>query len=197
MKRHAPATSRNSEPLAAVLAAELPKTGTVLEIASGTGEHAVFLAQRFPELVFQPTDLDPDALASIAGWIGETTPDNILPPKLLDASRDWPDDISADAVLCVNMVHISPWDATLGLFAGATTLLSSGQPLILYGPYLEDDLETAQSNIAFDKSLRMRNPQWGIRRIETMDEAASSSGFVRTARHAMPANNLTLVYRKS
>lgn len=196
MKRHAPATARNSEPIAAVLEQVLPDSGTVLEIASGSGEHAVFFARRFPQLAWQPSDSDPDAMASIAEWAREGGLANLRPPLEIDASAaEWPV-AHADAVLCINMVHISPWAATLGLFARAARLLGKGAPLILYGPYLEDDVETAPSNIAFDASLRQRDPNWGVRNLADVDAAARDAGFVRTARHAMPANNLTLVYRK-
>lgn len=196
MKRHAPATARNSGPIAEVLASELPDSGTVLELASGTGEHAVFMARRFASLVWQPSDADADALGSVAAYAEEAGLDNLRQPIKLDASSgEWPID-TADAVLCVNMVHISPWSASEGLFAGAARLLASGDPVILYGPYLEGDIETAPSNLAFDESLKARDPSWGLRRIETVDDLARNHGFSRTARYEMPANNLTLVYRK-
>lgn len=196
MKRHAPAAARNSEPIAQVLERELPESGIVLEIASGSGEHAVFMAQRFPALRWQPSDQDPEALLSIDGWASEAGLANLLSAVTLDASSaDWPVD-HADAILCVNMVHISPWEAAQGLFRGAARLLGKGAPLILYGPYFEDDTETAPSNIAFDESLRSRNPAWGLRRLSQMDLLASQTGFERTARYEMPANNLTLVYRR-
>lgn len=196
MKRHAPATTRNSEPIAEVLAQELPGTGSVLEIASGTGEHAVFFARRFPALRWLPSDPDLDALDSIGAWAEEAGLANLAAPMLLDA-RDphWPV-AEADAILCINMVHISPWVATEGLFAGAARLLGEGAPLVLYGPYIEDAVETAPSNLEFDASLQARNAEWGLREVSRLDRLASESGFVRTARHEMPANNLTLVYRK-
>lgn len=196
MKRHAPATARNSGPLAEVLAQELPDSGLVLEIASGSGEHAVFMARRFPQLAWQPSDRDPEALASVDAWAEETGASNLRPAVALDASaEDWPVE-AADAIVCVNMVHISPWRATEGLFAGAGRILTEGAPLILYGPYLEDDVPTAQSNLDFDASLRARDPRWGLRRVADLDALAAGEGFGRTARHTMPANNLTLVYRK-
>ncbi len=169
----------------------------VLEVASGTGEHAVFMARRFPDIVWQPTDPDTDALGSIAGWSEEAGLANLKPPLELDArSPDWPIG-SADAVVCINMVHISPWEASEGLFAGAARVLGTRAPLILYGPYLEEDVETAPSNLAFDESLKARNPEWGIRNIAAMDDLAARTGFARTARYEMPANNLTLVYRRT
>ncbi|MGE5953682.1 MAG: DUF938 domain-containing protein [Qipengyuania vulgaris] len=197
MKRTAPAAARNSAPIADVLALELPASGTVLEVASGTGEHAVFMARRFPDIVWQPTDPDPEALGSIAGWAEEAGLTNLKLPLELDArSPDWPI-ARADAVVCINMVHISPWATSEGLFGGTARVLDTGAPLILYGPYTEDDVETAPSNLAFDESLKARNPEWGIRNIAAMDDLAARTGFTRTARHAMPANNLTLVYRRT
>ena len=194
--REAPAVARNSGPIAEVLAKELPESGLVLEVASGTGEHAVFMARRFPTITWQPTDPDPAALESIAAWAQHAGMANLLPGRHLDASLpDWPV-VRADALVCINMVHISPWAATEGLFAGARRVLGEDPPLILYGPYLETGVETAPSNLAFDESLRTRNPAWGIRRVEDIDAVATRTGFSRSARYAMPANNLTLVYRR-
>lgn len=196
MKRHAPATARNSQPLAEVLARELPASGTVLEIASGSGEHAVFMARRFSALDWQPSDRDAEALASVDAWAAETRLANLRPAIALDAAApDWPN-VSADALLCVNMVHISPWDAAVGLFAGAGRILASGAPLVLYGPFIEPEQETAASNLAFDQSLKQRNPEWGLRNTADLDALAADHGLRRTARHAMPANNLVLVYRR-
>ncbi|MGI8944288.1 MAG: DUF938 domain-containing protein [Qipengyuania sp.] len=197
MKRHAPAAARNSSPIAEILARELPANGVVLEVASGTGEHALFMARRFPALDWQPTDRDPDALSSIAAWREEAELNNLLEPLPLDAARStWPV-ARADAMLCINMVHISPWEATEGLFCGAARLLQPGTPLILYGPYVEEAVTTAQSNRDFDASLKARDPRWGLREVARMDELAARNGFARTARHAMPANNLILVYRRT
>jgi hypothetical protein len=196
MKRHAPAAGRNREPIAAVLTEELPATGVVLEVASGTGEHGVHFARTFPQLVWQPSDPDPDALASIAAWRDEGALPNLRAPVQLDAAAaDWPI-ARADAVVCINMVHISPVAATEGLLAGSARRLPSGAPLILYGPYLESSVETVPSNLAFDRSLRDRNPDWGLREVAWFDDLAAQSGFRRTRRVAMPANNLTLVYRR-
>jgi SAM-dependent methyltransferase len=195
-RRHAPATARNREPIAAVLRAELPPSGLVLEVASGTGEHCAHFAPLFPALDWQPTDPDPSSLASIAAWAQSAACPNIRPPLALDASApDWPV-AHADAMLCVNMVHISPWEATLGLLGGAARLLAPGAPLILYGPYLREGVETAPSNRAFDADLRRRDPRWGLRAIEAMDAAAAERGLARTALHEMPANNIMPVYRR-
>jgi hypothetical protein len=196
-KQHAPATLRNREPIADVLTRELPASGKVLEIAAGTGEHAVFFAEAFPALAWQPTDPSAEALASIAAYRAEYAGSNLAAPLLLDAAApdSWPL-AEAAAILCINMVHISPWEATLGLFRGAARLLgSNGGPLILYGPYLEQGVETAPSNLEFDASLKARNPLWGLREAEAVDVVAGQHSLARTARYALPANNIMLVYR--
>ena len=196
MKRHAPAAGRNREPISAVLFEELPAAGLVLEVASGSGEHAVHFARTFPALDWLPSDPDPAARASIAAWRAEEGLATLLAPVLLDAAAsDWPV-ARADAVLCSNMVHISPVAAAEGLVAGAARLLGRGAPLILYGPYLEDGVETVPSNLAFDASLKARDPAWGLRSAEWLDRIAGAAGFRRTRRVAMPANNLVLVYRR-
>ena len=194
--RSAPAALRNREPIADVLADWLPPAGLVLEIASGTGEHAAYFAQRFPELQWQPSDVHPDALGSIAAWRQETGRANLLRPVVLDAaSGDWPVD-RADAVLSVNMVHISPWSSSLGLIAGAHRLLAAGAPLILYGPWLRDDVPTAESNLAFDADLKRRDARWGLRRVEDF-AAAASEAFTLAEIRSMPANNLMLLLRRN
>ena len=196
MKRHAPAVERNRAPIAAVLAEELPAEGLVLEVASGTGEHAVHFARAFPHLAWQPSDPDPEALESIAAWRAEEGLANVREPVLLDAAAArWPVS-AADAVLCINMIHISPVAATEGLLAGAAALLAPGAPLIVYGPYFEKGVETAPSNLEFDAWLKRRDPGFGLRSAEWLDRLAAGHGFARTRRAAMPANNLTLVYRK-
>lgn len=193
-RKHAPATLRNREPIAEVLREELPATGKVLEVASGSGEHCAFFAGLFRGNVWQPSDPDPGALGSIASWCAGLH--NALPPLALDATAaHWPVD-AADAVLCINMAHISPWDATLGLVAGAARLLAKGAPLILYGPWRREGVETASSNEAFDASLKARDPRWGLRRVEDLDAAAGARGFARTRLVEMPANNVMLVYRR-
>ncbi|TAD79396.1 MAG: DUF938 domain-containing protein [Sphingomonadales bacterium] len=199
VKQHAPATLRNREPIAAILARELPPIGTVLEIAAGTGEHAVFFAERFPALSWQPTDPSGEALASIAAYREDYQGTNCAAPLLLDAAapETWPV-IEAAAIVCINMVHISPWAATQGLFRGAAEVLGTGGgPLILYGPFLEQGIETAPSNLDFDVSLKARNPLWGLRETEALDALAKQHGMTRTARHALPANNIMLVYRRA
>ena len=195
MKRHAPATERNREPILAVLREELPAVGTVLEIASGTGEHAVHFARALPGLRFQPTDPDPDSVASIAEWRAETGLENLMAPIHLDAAAEtWPVEC-ADAILCINMVHISAWAATRGLMRGAGRLLAAGGPLILYGPYRRTGVPTAASNEAFDESLRTRNPQWGLRDLEAVEAEAAKNALRLERVVELPANNLTVVFR--
>ena len=196
-RRSAPAALRNRDPIAEVLAEWLPSSGLVLEIASGTGEHAVFFAERFPALEWRPSDIHPDALSSIVAWREEAGLPNLGSPLVLDASSaDWPID-RADAVLSINMVHISPWSSALGLIAGAARLLQPAAPLILYGPWLKDDIETEPSNLAFDADLKRRNPAWGLRRVEDFAAAAAPQGFALESVRRMPANNLMLLLRKA
>jgi hypothetical protein len=195
-RRHAPATERNREPIAAILRDVLPASGTVLEVASGTGEHAIHFARGFPALTWQPSDPDPAALASIRAWAETARLPNLRPPLLLDASTpEWPVD-RADAMLCINMVHISPWEATVGLLTNAAKLLPVGGPLILYGPYIQQGVETAPSNLAFDESLRARDSRWGLRQLEDVAALAQSLGLDLEAVHSMPANNLAVVLRR-
>ena len=197
MKRLAPATERNREPIAAVLRQVLPERGTLLEIAAGTGEHAAYFAGLFPRLLWQPSDPDPEALASIRAWRGEAGLGNLLEPLRLDAAAEpWPV-TSADAILCVNMVHISPWAATEGLMRGAERVLAAGAPLVLYGPYRRAGVPTAASNDAFDGSLRARNPDWGLRDLEAVEAEAVRHGLRLERVFEMPANNLTIVFRRS
>ena len=195
-RRSAPAALRNREPIADVLSEWLPSSGLVLEIASGTGEHAIYFAERFPALEWQPSDIDSDALASISAWREEAGLPNVRAPLVIDASApDWPID-HADAVLSINMVHISPWTSALGLLDGAARLLKPDAPLIMYGPWLKDDIPTAASNLAFDADLRRRDPDWGLRRVEDFAAAAGERGLALDQTRAMPANNLMLLLRR-
>ena len=194
-KRVAPAAARNVGPIGDVLADWLPPRGLVLEIASGTGEHALAFARRFPGLDWQPSDPDPLALTSIAAWRGDA-PANLIAPMALDAAApDWPID-RADAILCINMVHISPWGSALGLLDGAARLLGPGAPLILYGPWLVDGQESAPSNRAFDADLKRRDPRWGLRLVLDFEREAASRKLVLSERRGMPANNLMLLFHK-
>ena len=195
-RRSAPAALRNREPIAEVLREWLPEAGVVLEIASGTGEHAVYFAERFAGLEWQPSDLHPDALGSIRAWRAAGAPANLREPVMLDAAApEWPI-ARADALLSINMVHISPWGSALGLIAGAARLLAPGAPLILYGPWLKDDIATAPSNLEFDADLKRRDPRWGLRRVEDFAAAASAHGLELAETRAMPANNLMLLLRR-
>jgi SAM-dependent methyltransferase len=190
-----PSVARNRDPILAVLRRVLPSAGTVLEIASGTGEHAVYCAAVLPHLSWQPSDQDEQALRSIAAHRANSGLPNLLAPLALDAAApQWPID-QADAVVAINMVHISPWRATQGLMAGAGRVLSPGGVLYLYGAYRENGTHTAPSNEAFDADLKRRNPDWGVRDLEAGAELAGSHGLKLAERIPMPANNLSLVFR--
>jgi SAM-dependent methyltransferase len=189
-----PAVARNRDPILAVLRRVLPARGTVLEIASGTGEHAVHFATGLPHLTLQPTDPDTDALASIAAHRASAQLPNLLAPLVLDAcAPSWPV-TRADAVVAINMIHIAPWSAAEGLMAGAGRLLAPGGVLYLYGPFKENGRHTAPSNAAFDASLRARDPQWGVRDLDAVAALAREHGLALVERVAMPANNLSLVF---
>lgn len=195
-RQTAPAADRNKAPILDVLRRALPPAGLVLEVASGTGQHAVHFAAAFPALDWQPSDPEPTARASIAAWAQAAQLPNLRPPLELDAAApDWPIG-HADAVLCINMVHISPWPATEGLMAGSGRILPSGGLLYLYGPYRRDGRHTAPSNDAFDADLRARNPAWGVRDLEAVAVAAGAHGFHLDEIVEMPANNLSLLFRK-
>lgn len=195
-RRSAPAALRNREPICSVLREWLPESGLVLEIASGTGEHAAHFAKQFPSLDWQPSDIHADALASISAWQSEVALANLRLPLVLDAAaRDWPV-AGADAVLSINMVHISPWASALGLVRGAGRVLAAGAPLILYGPWLEADVTAAPGNLAFDADLKRRNSEWGLRTVEDF-VAAAAPLFQFSQRREMPANNLMLLFRRT
>jgi hypothetical protein len=192
----APAVARNRDPILTVLRRVLPPRGTVLEIASGTGEHAIHFAANLPHLIWQPTDLDPTALRSIAAYRRATQLPNLLAPLELGATSPvWPVK-RADAIVSINMIHIAPWRATEGLMAGAARLLAKDQALYLYGPFKENGRHTAPSNAAFDASLRRSDPEWGVRDIGDVSDLASQHGFDLVERVAMPANNLSLIFRR-
>src|SRR6202020_2251754 len=195
-RQYAPATVRNRDFILDVLRDVLPTPAVILEIASGSGEHVVHFAKCFPRLVFHPSDPDPDARFSIAAWTKAAGVLNVHAPIALDVSEPvWPI-ASADGIICINMVHISPWEATPGLMRGAAAILPSGAPLYLYGPYLREGIATAPSNQAFDRSLRDRNPNWGLRDLDVVAATAQSTGFSRPGITEMPANNLSLVFRR-
>lgn len=196
--RASPATARNRDPILDVLRAHLPDRGLVLEIAAGAGEHAVHFARALPGLQWRPTDPDPTALDSIGAWRKAAELDNLLAPLILDASQPdaWPVD-RADAVVCINMAHISPWSATEGLMTGAGRILPPSGVLYLYGPYRETGVPTAASNEAFDADLKRRNPGWGLRELDEVAPLAAAHGLELSERIAMPANNLSLVFRRA
>ncbi|MBM7112437.1 DUF938 domain-containing protein [Archangium primigenium] len=195
MKRHAPSAERNREPLLSVLREVLPEHGTVLEVASGTGQHAVHFARALPGLVWQPTDMDPEARASIEAWRREEGVPGLRAPLALDVrAEDWPV-AHADALVAINLVHISPWEATQALFRGAARVLGPGAPLVLYGAYFVEGEPPAPSNLAFDASLRERDPAWGVRRLGSVTAEALAHGLTRERVIPMPHHNLTLVFR--
>lgn len=195
-RRSAPATLKNRGPIGDLLLPLLPRSGTVLEIASGTGEHAVHFARRAPHLVFQPSDPSPAARASIAAWTAAEGLANVRDPLALDAAgEDWPVG-KVDAIVCINMIHISPWDATVGLMRGAGARLPADGILFTYGAYLRDDVETAPSNVAFDADLRRQDPRFGLRHLAEVAAEAAKNGLVLARVEEMPANNLSLVFRK-
>jgi hypothetical protein len=193
-RRMAPATARNRDPILAVLRRVLPQRGVVLEIASGTGEHAAYFARNLPDMVWQPSDPDAESRESIAAWTEASGASNVRPPLDIDAAApSWPID-RADAMVCINMVHISPWRATEGLLSGAARILPAGGVLYLYGPYKRDGRHTAPSNEAFDRDLRQRNPEWGVRDVAEVRNVASVFGLRLQEIVEMPANNLSVIF---
>ena len=193
----APPAERNKQPILDVLKRVLPATGLVLEIASGTGQHMAHFAKALPGLTWQPSDPDPRARESISSWIREEGLANVREPLDLDVRRH-PWSVSAcDALVCINMIHISPWAATEALFEGAARLLTHGEVVYLYGPYRVDGRHTAESNAAFDAALRAQDPGWGVRDVERVVDAARARGFEFVESVAMPANNLSVVFRKA
>jgi len=195
-KGFAPAAERNRRPILDVLRRVLPASGDVLEIASGTGQHVVFFSEHLPTLQWQPSDAAPDALRSIQRWVADEARENLHAPIELDVRwPTWPI-TKAEAVLCINMIHISPWEATEALFEGAQKILGGGAPLVTYGPYRMHGDHTAPSNASFDESLRARDPRWGVRDIDELGALGERTGFSLDERVAMPANNMTLVWRR-
>ncbi len=193
-RRHAPATRRNREPILEALRGCLPPAGLVLEIASGTGEHARYFAEHLPDLTWQPSDLATEALLSIEGHRDGYVGGNLLPARSLDVtSEDWPIK-AADAILCVNMIHIAPWSCCLGLLAGGARVLPPGGTLVLYGPFRRGGRHIAASNAAFDESLRRQDPEWGVRDLDTIEEAAASRGLFLQEILDLPRDNNVVVF---
>lgn len=196
-RRRAPAAARNREPILAVLRRVLPGSGLVVEIASGSGEHAVYFARALPHLEFQPSDPDADSRASIDAWREHEALPNLRPALALDTTAEsWPIEDPA-ALCCCNMIHIAPWEAGLGLLRGAGKVLAPGHPLVLYGPYRRAGRHTAPSNERFDESLRARDPRWGVRDLDEVVLEARSCGLELDEVVEMPANNLTVILRRS
>jgi SAM-dependent methyltransferase len=192
MRRQAPAAARNRDPILDVLRPHLPALGLVLEVASGSGEHTAHFAEALPHLTFQPSDPDADARASIDAWTEGLA--NVRPAVMLDAgAATWPIE-QADAIVCINMIHIAPWDAAVGLIRGAARRLPAGGTLFLYGPYIRPGVTTAPGNSAFDRDLRARNPAWGLRDLDAVATLATQHGFLPPQIVEMPANNLSLVF---
>lgn len=200
---NSPASERNRQPILDVLLRVLPPSGRALEIASGTGQHAAWFAAHLPRWTWQPSDVVDDAFASITAWSAHLGASNVLPPLRLDVTdRRWPADApelargSLDAIFCANMLHIAPWATCAGLMQGALRYLRPTGQLITYGPYLEGDVATAPGNLAFDASLRQRDPHWGIRALEDVAREAEAVGLQLHERVEMPANNLLLVWER-
>ncbi len=196
MKQHSPACERNRGPILEVLREVFPSSGRVLEIAAGTGMHSAWFAPRLPGLTWQPTDIGDSALASLRAWREEVAAPNLLEPLRLD-TRDpvWPVS-DVQAALCCNMIHISPWESAVGLFAGLGRVLDAGGVFVLYGPFRLDGVHHAPSNEAFDRSLRSRDPSWGVRDLDAVTAVAAEHGLVQEELRALPANNHAVVFRK-
>ncbi|WP_029525359.1 DUF938 domain-containing protein [Polaromonas glacialis] len=194
-----PAADRNKQPILTVLRHVLPDAGNALEIASGTGQHVAWFAAGLPRWTWQPTDVQPAALDSIAARVAQNGLANVLLPLQLDvmAPRWLPDEARFDAIVCANMLHIAPWATCAALMQGSARHLAAGGALITYGPYLEDGVPTSEGNLAFDQSLRAQDAGWGLRRREDVEREAAKAGLQLAARHAMPANNLLLVWTRT
>jgi len=196
------AAERNRDPILTVLRTLLAPSGQALEIASGTGQHAAHFASALPGWTWQPSDRTDAGFAAIRGWAEQTGAANVLPPRRLDVlDADWPSDGAPfasgafDLVYVANLLHISPWSSCAALMRGAARHLAPGGALVIYGPFIEADVPTAPSNLAFDADLRQRDPAWGLRRLQDVRHAAQAAGLALSARHALPANNLLLVLR--
>ena len=195
-RRHAPATERNREAIATVLERVLAEASTVIEIGSGTGQHAAFFGARLPRVTWQPTEVDAELLPSIDAWVSEAGLSSVKPALHLDVtSADWPV-ASVDALVCINVIHIAPKEVLEALLTGAATRLPSGGALVLYGPFQEGGRHTAESNERFDAMLRAQNPAWGVRNLDDVIARAAEFGLRHAETVRMPANNLTVVFRK-
>ena len=199
-KKYAPATQRNREPILQVLKRVLPTQGNILEIASGTGEHAVFFAPHFPQSQWTPSDINPECLQSIIAWRNDCSTENLQVPLKIDVMQaDWQKPLLTKnilAIICINMIHIAPWQACLGLIAGTAEILPVDGILYLYGPYKINNQHTTPSNQEFDQYLQMQSPDWGVRNLEEVVEVAQQYDFSLVKTVAMPANNLSVIFRK-
>lgn len=199
-RQFAPAAERNAEPIITVLKQHLPERGRALEVASGTGQHAAAFARAFPDIDWVPSDSDARALESIGAWVDEAGLPNLAPPLRLDVTASgWherPDHPPYDAILAINLIHISPWEATEGLMRGASALLAPGGILYLYGAYKRDGAHTAPSNVEFERWLRAQDPAWGVRDLGDVERAAAAHGLELVEIVPMPANNLSVIFRK-
>lgn len=205
-RRFAPATQRNREPILKVLRRVLPPTGTVLEVASGSGEHAIFFAPRLKPRLWQPSEAEPMLRDSILAWMKEVPSDNLFPPIPLNVAEsvwsiEYPENSQVNvseitAIIAINLIHISPFTATLGLMAGASRILPVGGILYLYGPYKRGGKHTAPSNESFDEMLQQQNPEWGVRNLEEVEAVALEKGLKLLEVVEMPANNLSVVFQK-
>ncbi len=191
------AAERNKQPILDLLRTLLPPTGRALEIASGTGQHLSWFAQHLPQWTWQPTDAKDELFADIQARVAEAGLSNVSAPQRLDVLQPWPVRGPYELVYCANMLHIAPWACCAGLMQGAAAVLAPGGQLLTYGPYLEDEVPTGEGNLKFDASLRAQNPAWGLRNREEVQAEAGRAGLTLAARHAMPANNLLLVWRVS
>ena len=193
-----PAAERNKGPILDVLCGLLPARGLVLEVASGTGQHVEHFASHLPHLDWQPTEVDSSSCAVVAARLQVSELTNVRAPLVLDAmSQDWPPLPALVAVVCINMIHIAPWEAATGLLRGASRALSPGGLLVLYGPYKRGSAHTAPSNADFDRSLQARDPRWGVRNLETVVELAAVHKLRLLREFAMPANNLSLAFART
>ena len=195
-RRYAPSAARNRDAILMTLSPHLPTFGTVLEVASGSGEHTMHFAANHPHLTFQPSDPDPDGRASTDAWTRHLLLTNVAPAIAFDVAQSFNPSIKADVMMCINMIHIAPWPASVGLMRNAALILPAGGTLYLYGPYRRNGEHTSPSNAAFDADLKARNPHWGVRDLEAVATLAGDHGFSSPTIDAMPSNNLSLIFKR-
>ena len=189
-----PTAGRNKSPISQVISEHIPAGARVLEIASGTGEHAAFMCSMRPDIIWQPSDPNAESRASQDDWAQDCAGRMLWSLEIDTTQPDWTDKLTGfDVIYCANMIHIAPWDAALGLVNGAAKILKAGSKFILYGPFIEEG-ETAASNLQFDVSLKSRNPEWGVRNLEDVKHIFSEAGFTHSARIVMPKENRTVIF---